>query len=366
MPEYTRREFLKLVGSGLATAALGSIPDLNATGKQGTKMRIAYPPTVEALPLTIGKEGNIFRDKNIQMKFVTANSYSDAARLTAQGNVHGCITDLTGVILAYTNSGQNLAITSAGITQQDKGQYTGLVRSSYWNISSVSELVNNWLNKGPKHSIALNLGSDLHYCTDQLLRSSGFTPKPQKYYILAERLVQTMLSLLNGTFIAAVLPEPLLTLATSNPYFEGSQARLITDYSSISMPPAVLAFRRPYLRDYFNVESGLMDRFYTSWKESIKAANQASKQELLQSALQVLSSTMPGFGGILSRYNPSKEFETIFSLPSFIPPHELNSKPYRAVGEWINQNQWIQRSRFESQVPPLKKIISSTYPEYAK
>ncbi|MFW6013053.1 MAG: ABC transporter substrate-binding protein, partial [Candidatus Bipolaricaulota bacterium] len=247
----TRREFLSRTGVSLAFLA-GTFwrkHNVLAAQSETIKLKLAYPPSMCSLPVVLGQERNLFENHGLDLKLTATEGNSDGAMLVAQGGSGGancCITDLTSSILAYTRGGQQLSVAYQIFLPSREERYLGLISSSQSEITTMKQLLRT-LDEAPKNSIVLEMDSDVHYVTDRLLESQDVQVQQNKYYLPGSNLVRVMMNLLMGEFMAAVLPEPLLTLALKNPLFGEGRGNLLSSYPETDLLPNVVVFNNQFL-----------------------------------------------------------------------------------------------------------------------
>jgi NitT/TauT family transport system substrate-binding protein len=160
---------------------------------------------------------------------------------------------LNTVLLIH--SGQDLKIlTTAYHTRRDRRMF-GIVVSPKLEISRLSQL------KGRR--VAVSRATVIEYLLARMLESKGFT---EDYVDRVEikKIPIRMQMVLSGQVPAAVLPEPLLTLA------ETRGARVLTDDRQLDMAETVLAFRETR----FAEDKSLAKRFLSAYGAAAARINQ--------------------------------------------------------------------------------------------
>jgi ABC-type nitrate/sulfonate/bicarbonate transport system substrate-binding protein len=337
--KLTRRKFIKHIGAASLATITGKLAFSDTKKNKTTKMRVAYPPTMAALPLAKGVEQKFFLadngpepflDQNIELTLIPTKGSSDAARLVSGGRADCSITGLSSSLYAVQGTG-NLKISSTVFDPNEFGRHMGLVNSNlYYKISSVVDLVENKLDSSERKSIILSLRRDDHYATDQLLKIRGYKEKDNVYYVDQEDLIQRLYGLLNGNFISTVLPEPLLTLALKNPEFEDFQANLLSDYKDVTLPPFVLVFNRRVMEK--NPE--LVRSFYKGWEMALKETNASSNVQLLDLATKIISETLPSLRNAIEQTELTEEFAGLFDIPEYSSPRPLDKDVFNSVLDW--------------------------------
>ncbi len=342
--KLTRRSFISLLG----TASLATLSNkYKLFGNEKSKveeMSIAYPPTMAALPLVKGtqesnfirSDGSHFTDNGVELSLRATKGSSEAVRLVSGGLADCCITDLSSSIYGITGTG-NISVTSTIFDPNKTDQYYGLLSSKYYEIASLEDLVTNWLDGTERKSIVLATRRDVQYATDMLLTEKGFEVDEKSFYLDREDLISRMTGLLNGNYISAVLPEPLLTLSTDNPKFAGYQANLIDNYEGVPLPPFVMVFRNELLEE----KPELVGNFYRGWEEAVVATNESNNLQLLGLSLQIISKTLPQVGKIIEQMDLGESFAELFDVPKFDPPEELKEDIYDSVVDWAVSHMFL-------------------------
>lgn len=363
--KLTRRNFLELTGAA-ALATVSRSLGFSQSEKDGSdKIRIAYPPTMAALPLVKGtqesfflseSESGTFSRNGLGVSLIPSKSPSDAARLVSGGKADCSITDLASAIYGVKGTG-NLKVLSTAFDPNEMERYYGLLTSNLYDISSIGDLIENWLDKSGKKSIVLSKRRDEHYSTDKLIESSGLEVKDSTYYLDGEDLISRMTGLLNGNYISAVLSEPLLTLALKNPKFEGYQANLIETYDSIVKPPFVFVFNQNFL----NRSPELVDKFYKSWDKAIEDTNNSNNLQLLGLTTDIITGTFPSLKNAIEQTELTEEFANLFEVPEFSAPEALEESVYDSVLDWIIAKGYLSsRVDFDSVFGGHSSVLSNS------
>lgn len=336
--KLTRRKFIKYLSTTTLAAITGDIAFSQSNNSTLTEMKVAYPPTMAALPLAKGVQQKFFLedqgvtpflDQNIELSLIPTKGPSDAARLVSGDRADCAITGLSSALYAIQGTG-NLKVSSTAFDPNESGRHFGLVTGNMYDIPSLTDLVEEWLDNSARKSIILSLRRDDHYATDQLLKKSGFQGDDDIYYVDQEDLISRLYGLLNGNFISTVLPEPLLTLSLKNPEFRGHQAELLSDYRDLTLPPFVFVFNQKVLER--NPE--LVNKFYKGWGAALKATNSSSKLELLNLTTNIISETLPSLRNAIENTEFTEDFASLFDIPNFSSPKPLDEELVDSVQDW--------------------------------
>lgn len=350
--KLTRKEFIKYLGTTTLAAITGNIAFSQSKNSTLTEMKVAYPPTMAALPLAKGVQQKFFLedegvtpflDQDIELSLIPTKGPSDAARLVSGDRADCAITGLSSALYAIQGAG-NLKVTSTAFDPNGSGRHFGLVTGNMYNISSMTDLVEEWLDSSARKSIVLSLRRDDHYATDQLLKKSGFQGDDEIHYVDQEDLISRLYGLLNGNFISTVLPEPLLTLALENPEFRGYQAELLSDYRDLTLPPFVFVFNQKVLES----KPELVNKFYKGWNAALQETNSSSNLQLLDLTTQIISETLPSLRNAIENTELTEEFASLFEIPSFSNPKNLNEGIVDSVQDWaISKGYLTEKVPFE-------------------
>ncbi|MCF7890429.1 twin-arginine translocation signal domain-containing protein [Candidatus Bipolaricaulota bacterium] len=346
--KLTRRKFIKLLGTATLTAVTGNTVFSKSGNPDLTEVKVAYPPTMAALPLAKGVQQefflrdttvNPFLDQGIELTLIPSKGSSDAARLVSGGRADCSITGLSSSLYAVQGTGK-LKISSTAFDPNESGRHLGLVTGSMYEIPSLTDLVENWLDSSARKSIILSLRRDDHYATDQLLKKEGYQEQDNIYYVDQEDLISRLYGLLNGNFISTVLPEPLLTLSLKNPEFSGYQAELLSGYENLTLPPFVFVFNQQVL----DKDPELVNRFYKGWEVALKETNSSSNLQLLELTTQIISETLPSLRNAIEDTELTEEFASLFDIPSFSSPKPLNKEVFDSVLDWTISKGYLKES----------------------
>jgi len=363
--KLTRRNFLELTGAAALATVSRSLGFSQSNKDVSGKIRVAYPPTMAALPLVKGtqesfflseSESSTFSKNGLGVSLITSKSPSDAARLVSGGKADCSITDLASAIYGVKGTG-NLKVLSTAFDPNEMDRYYGLLTSNLYDISTISDLIKNWLDKSGKKSIVLSKRRDEHYSTDKLIESSGLEVDDSTYYLDGEDLISRMTGLLNGNYISAVLPEPLLTLALENPQFKDYQANLIETYGGIVKPPFVFVFNQKFL----NSSPELVDKFYESWDKAIEDTNKSNNLQLLGLTTDIITGTFPSLKNAIEGAELTEEFANLFEVPNFSAPEALDESIYDSVLNWtIAKGYLSSRVDFDSVFGGHPSVLSNS------
>ncbi len=336
MDDYSRREFLKLLGAGAASTFL---PFRNVLGgeqkdKERLEMRVTYPPVFASLPLKFGQEKGIFEKHGLDLRIQNVAGKREALEPLIKGTNDCCITDISRTLLFSDKIGKNIKITSTAYRPPRGSRHFGLLQSGVHDEPKSLKEFAEKLRGSKENSVKLTIGSDVHFLTDSLFRSKDIEVEEDTFYANRSSLTQTIKYLWSGSIFSAVMAEPLLTLVLQVPYF--TKPYVISDFSGIRSLPSVFVFRKGVLRN--GAEKA--KRFYGGWVESVKETNKLSKEKLFSLALNV-ARNLPGFKGKMENISIPENFEKSFERPEFSLPEPLKNEDYKRVADWALNKGYI-------------------------
>jgi NitT/TauT family transport system substrate-binding protein len=210
-------------------------------------------PVVDTLPLIVGQEEGLFKEAGIDLELVSFQSALERDAALQAGQLDGYFGDLLNSILLI-QSGQDLRIvTTAYHTWPDQRMF-GIVAAPGSDITTLAQL------KG--RAVAISRATVIEYLLEQMLKSQGM---PVDHVVKQEikKIPIRMQMVLGGQVPAALLPEPLLTLA------ESKGARVIADDRELNLAETVVALRQARLA----ADGDLAGRFTSAYRQAVERIN---------------------------------------------------------------------------------------------
>ncbi|MGQ9477421.1 MAG: ABC transporter substrate-binding protein [Candidatus Bipolaricaulia bacterium] len=337
--KLTRRSFLKF--AGLAALGLLTSPRLlRAKTRAEEPLQLSYPLSLEAIPLKFAEKEGLFRAEGLEVEVLALPE--DLARRDAfiSGRLDGLICDLSTVVFGVANAGAEIAITSTAFEQVPGSRTLALLGSGPFGIRSLGDLFSRVSGRSFE-SIMILMRSDMHYATDQLLAGLGRSFDDKVIYTEGGDLVNIYTLLIGGSILAAVLPEPLATLAGPKDILlrEQDRATYLSTYEGIKLMPAVIAFQRKVLSD----RPEQLERFYRAYSRAVEEINAAPREEFLDLTadigIEVLNQVLPDRQ--FTRADLPGGFLEIFEIPRFPQPRLLAEEELQAVVEWALAKRFI-------------------------
>lgn len=166
-------------------------------------LKIGQMPAPDGLPFWVAEAKNYYTQQGVNVELVTFKSANERDAALMGGEIDGMLTDPVGAITLYA-SGTPVKIVSLGLGATPEEGIFGILSAPGSGITEVSQL------KGVE--IANSTNTITHYVMDQLLKDAGFTDEEIKITSIPSVPVRYD-ALMNGQVQAAVLADPLMTLA---------------------------------------------------------------------------------------------------------------------------------------------------------
>ncbi|MCP4139211.1 MAG: ABC transporter substrate-binding protein [Chloroflexi bacterium] len=168
-------------------------------------LRIAVLPIIDTLPLFLAQEEALFETYDLNVELIPVSSAPELSQMVASGQADGMITD--GLTVAFFNKEeiQMQIVRYAQRPTADTGHFF-ILGAKDSGITTPADL------KGVE--IGISEGTIIEYVTDRLLEKEGFDAD-EIQTIAVPKIPDRMALLGSGELKAAVLPDPLASLAVS-------------------------------------------------------------------------------------------------------------------------------------------------------
>lgn len=168
-------------------------------------IKIAVLPIVDALPLFVAEYEGLFEEYGLNVELIPVSSAPELSQMVAAGQADGMITD--GLTVAFFNKdGVQMQIVRYAQRPTENTPHFFVLAAKDSGITSPADL------KGVE--IGISEGTIIEYITDRLLEKQGFTAE-EIQTIAVPKIPDRMALLASGELKAAVLPDPLASLAIS-------------------------------------------------------------------------------------------------------------------------------------------------------
>lgn len=168
-------------------------------------LKIAQLPIVDGLPFWIAEQKGYYKDAGVNVELITFKSANERDAAIIGGQVDGMLADLVASsTLAASGTKIQIASLSLGATPAEGPM--AILAAPNSGITDIKQL------KGVE--IAISTNSVMHYVAEQILKENGFTPDEIKFTPIPQIPVRFE-TLMSGKVKAAILPDPLFSLAAA-------------------------------------------------------------------------------------------------------------------------------------------------------
>jgi NitT/TauT family transport system substrate-binding protein len=203
-----------------------------STAPELATLKIAVLPILDTLPMFVAQKEGLFTKHGVAVEFIPVGSGAERDQIIVAGQADGMVNETVSTALYNKEQVQvqTVRYAQAATPQQALFRILAAPRS---NITVVNDL------KGVE--IGVSQGTVIEYLTDRLLQAEGFAPEEIKK-IAVPKISDRMALLSSGELKAAMLPEPLSSLAAQ----QGAIVVLDdTKYPDFSY--STITFRKPVI-----------------------------------------------------------------------------------------------------------------------
>jgi NitT/TauT family transport system substrate-binding protein len=234
----------------LLVAMLLSAPPAAA---EGTRLRLGILPVVDTLPLLVGEAEGLFAAQGLTVELIAFQSALERDAALQAGGLDGYFGDLLNTLLLI-RSGENLRILTTAFHTHPDHRMFGVVAAPGSGIAEAAGLAGR--------EVAISRATVIEYLLDRLLTARGLEPASVSKLDIKKIPIRLQM-LLEGQVAAALLPEPLLTLA------ESKGGRVLLDDRVLDTSETVVALTRKALEG----DPGLAPRFRTAYAQAVESIN---------------------------------------------------------------------------------------------
>jgi NitT/TauT family transport system substrate-binding protein len=225
--KYTLSIFLMIMGALFLVVT----PDANAQKASSFVIKFGTLPVIQALPLFVASEKGYFAQEGIDVELVPFNSALEKDVAFTAGQISGYFGDLQTCTVLNGNKAPIRVV--AEVYNSTKSQRTfALLAAPKYAHQSLGEIA--------KGGIAVSSNTILDYLTSKFFSSKGISLN-QANLIEVKNIPIRLQMLLGGQVTAAVMPEPMASLA------ESKGAKSLVDDAGTGLSSTVLAFNDTYL-----------------------------------------------------------------------------------------------------------------------
>jgi len=214
------------------TPAPGVAKEAAPQGGPSPTIRFGVLPVIQALPLFVAAELGFFKNEGLDVELTIFNSALEKDVAFTSGQIAGYFGDLQTCIVLNGN-GAPIKIVAEVYNATTKGRRTFALLVS-------PKFASKGLQEAASAGVAVSSNTILDYLTTKFFTSRGIA-LDRAHMVEMKNIPIRMQMLLGGQVPAAVLPEPLATLA------ESKGARVLADDAGTSLSSTVLAFNEAFL-----------------------------------------------------------------------------------------------------------------------
>jgi len=270
---------------------------------QRLAVHVGILPTIDAFPLVVAKQSGAFAQKGVEVTLVPFQSASERDSAFLAGQIDGMVSDLVAASLLRA-SGKDVRVTVSLMEATAETRTFALLGSPRvdWPNPLTPEAL-----RGRK--VAMSQNSVVEYVGDRFLERLGVAPR-EVHKTWVPKISDRMTMLTEGSVDAAVLPEPLATLA------EKRGARVLVDDRGNNLTHVVLVFSGPFLAE----NDRAMEGFFAALREAVETLN-ASPERYRRDFVE--SARIP------------EELEATYAVPRFPLPAPPPRREIEDVLAWL-------------------------------
>jgi NitT/TauT family transport system substrate-binding protein len=279
-----RQTFAKVIAAALTVGLLagcgGTKPQTPApaapqpaadtkTEKAPVTLKIGQIPTIDGLPFWVADQKGYYQTEGVNVELVTFKSANERDAAIMSGAIDGMLADPIASA-TLLSSGTKIQITSLalGATQQEGP--IAIVAAPNSGITDVTQL------KGQEIGISTN--SIMQFVAEKLLEDKGVKPDEVKL-VNTPNIPVRFESLMSGQLKAAILPDPLLSLALA----KGAKLLYSDVDAKVNLSLSVIPFTQKAIQE----KADGITRFFKAYNHAvadIKANPNSFKDVLVKQA----------------------------------------------------------------------------------
>lgn len=244
----------------VATAVSSAVgEDGSCPAPSGEPLRVGVLPVLNTLPTFIAQQEGFYDEAGVTVELVPVESARDRSIALQAGELDVSNSDVVGTVL------QAAAGTGVKIVRHDSftadHRFFSIVTGASSGLDSAEALIAAL--EADEAQIAISSNTIIEYLATAMLREAGYEPQANDYLEISAiplRLEQ----LAQGTIAAALLPEPLTTLATQ---LQGGTA--VLDDNGIDFVPVALTVRQTVI----DQRPGDVCAYLKAYEQAVQAIN---------------------------------------------------------------------------------------------
>ncbi len=219
--------------ASLVIASCSSSPTSQPKGP--VTLKIALIPVLDGLPIYVANQEGLFKAHGVNVEIIPVASAPERDQLISSGQADGMVNEALSTLFYNKDQVRVQIVRYARAASSDSAVFRILV-SAKSGITSVDGL------KGVE--IGSSQGTVIEYLISRLLAAEGFKPAEIKT-ISVPKISDRMTLLAGGALKAAMLPDPMSSLAIQN----GAKV-ILEDSRHPEYSFSTIAFRKPVLDEH--------------------------------------------------------------------------------------------------------------------
>lgn len=232
----------------------------NSKNASDTTLKIGLMPDIDSIPFIIAEEKGFFKEEGVNVELQHFKSAMDRDSALQSGNLDGGVSDMLAAGFAK-DGGFDVKMTS-----MTDGNYC-LVAGTANNVQSIKDM------KGQNISVSKN--TIIEFVLDQMLMQNQMTEADINKTVIPQ--IPTRLEMLqNGKLDAAVLPEPMGSIAIKN------GCHLINSSEKMQINPGVMVFTNDSLQN----KSEEIKAMYRAYNKAVEYLNNTPQEEYMDLVIE--------------------------------------------------------------------------------
>ncbi len=204
------------------------------TDKSTPEISFGTLPVLQALPVFVAAEKGFFKEQGLSVNLVRFNSAMEKDVAMSAGRISGYFGDIMTPVVLKANKTPIKMVATIFSTPKTQRMFAIIASPKHLN-KSIAELA--------AEGIAVSSNTVMEYLADRLLSARSVPPDRIKLVEIKNIPIRLQM-LLSGQIPAAILPEPLATLA------EKKGGKAVMDDAGAGLSTTILAFSEQFLTDY--------------------------------------------------------------------------------------------------------------------
>lgn len=286
-----------------ATTAPAASADELCAPPSAQPLRIGVLPVLNTLPIFVAQQAGFYDKLGVNVELVPVESARDRAIAQQAGEIDVANADVVGTVL-QVKGGQAVKIVRHDTFTSDY-RFFSIVTGATSGLTTVDALTAALA--ADEAQIAISQNTVIEYLATMMLRNAGYEPEEDDYLEVAAIPVR-LEQIAQGTVAAALLPEPLTTLATT---VQGGAA--VADDNGIGFIPVVLSVNQSTI----DARPGDVCAFLKAYEMAVQAIA-ADPEAYRENPIRIPDPVRP-----------------TYTIPQFAPPRVPTEAEVQQVVDWM-------------------------------